>query len=400
MGGDKMLKREKLQSGRFLIILTALLFCTFCSCSSTFPIGETREGDETLFRFVFLGDSRGDYKADPPVYLAEEVFQKIIKRILALSPKPEFVIFNGDMVAKTTYKEAPEKIERWQSIFLLPLQKNGIKIYTAPGNHILDGNALNQDNSIRYIPLFRKYFQADNPRNGPSIYKGVTYSFTYKNCHFVTVTPFITHRGIDNRELKPGEFVQKKKDFEYFINRENRRWLEGDLRRNHADFTIAFTHCPLYPVGPHHEDRKNLHAHPSNRDRIAQILIDYSVDAYLTSHEHLYARVNLSSSNPASSKLKGNLVQVVVGSASAPLSNKPPRKDMVFEVYQKVYEFLVADVKRNRIEFNVFDEKGNRIDSFSIFKKMKKPISKNYIILFPLSQEDFHGSLKKKNTCN
>jgi hypothetical protein len=394
-----MLKREKLQSGRFLVILTVLLFYTFFSCRSI-PPGETRESDETLFRFVFLGDSRGDYKADPPVYLAEEVFQKIIKRILDLSPKPEFVIFNGDMVAKTTFKEAPEVIERWQSIFLHPLQKNGITIYTAPGNHILDGNALNKDNSIRYIPLFRKYFQADNPLNGPSIYKGVTYSFTYKNCHFVTVTPFITKRGIDNRELKPGEFVQKKNDFEYFINSENRRWLEGDLKRNRADFTIVFTHCPLYPVGPHHEDRKNLHAHPSNRDRIAQLLVDNSVDVYLASHEHLYARVNLSSSNPPSSKLRGNLVQVVVGSASAPLDGTPPRKDMVFEVYQKVYEFLVADVKRNRIEFNVYDEKGNKIDSFSIFRKIKKPVTQNYIILFPLSQEDFHGNLKKKNTCN
>jgi hypothetical protein len=400
MGGDKMLKREKLQRGLLNTIPILLIISIFCSCSSTLPIGETRETDKTLFRFVFLGDTRGDYKTVPPVYLAEEVFREIVKRILELSPKPTFVIFNGDMVAKTTYKEAPEKIERWQSIFLLPLQKNGIKIYTAPGNHILDGNALNQDNSIRYIPLFRKYFQADNPLNGPSIYKGVTYSFTHKNCHFVTVTPFITQRGIDNSELKPGEFVQKKKDFEYFINRENRRWLEGDLRRNHADFTIAFTHCPLYPVGPHYEDRKNLHAHQHNRDSIAQILVDNSVDIYLASHEHLYARVKLSPSNPASSKLRGDFLQVVVGSASAPLSNKPPRKDMVFEKYQKVYEFLVADVKRNRIEFNVFDEKGNRIDSFSIFKKMKKPISKNYIILFPLSQEDFHGSLKKKNTCN
>lgn len=394
-----MLKMKKLQSGRFIIILTVFLLFTFCSCRSI-PSGEIRESDETLFRFVFLGDSRGDYKADPPVYLAEEVFQKIIKRILALSPKPEFVIFNGDMVAKTTFKEAPEVIERWQSIFLQPLQKNGITIYTTPGNHILDGNAMNKDNSIRYIPLFRKYFQADNPLNGPSIYKGVTYSFTYKNCHFVTVTPFITHGGADNRELKPGEFVQKDKEFEYFINRENRRWLEGDLRRNRADFTIVFTHCPLYPVGPHYKDRKNLHAHPSNRDRIAQILVDNGVDVYLTSHEHLYARVNLSSSNPPSSKLSGNLLQVVVGSASAPLSDSPPRKDMTFESYQKVYEFLVADVKRNHIECNVFDEKGDRIDSFSIFKKIKKPVTHNHIILFPLSQEVFHGNLKKKNTCN
>jgi hypothetical protein len=395
-----MLKREKLKRGISYLIPILLIISIFWDCSSTLPIGETRESDETLFRFVFLGDTRGDYKADPPVYLAEEVFQKIIKRILALSPKPEFVIFNGDMVAKTTYKEAPEMIERWQCIFIKPLRENGITIYITPGNHILDGNAVNKDNSIRYIPLFRKYFQADNPLNGPSFYKGVTYSFTHKNCHFVTVTPFITQKGIDNSEIKPGEFVQKKNDFEYFINMENLRWLEEDLKRNNADFTIVFTHCPLYPVGPHFEDRKNLHAHQDNRDRIAQILVDNSVDIYLASHEHLYARVNLSSSNPPSSKLRGNLVQVVVGSASAPLNGASPRKDMVFEKYQKVYEFMVADVKRNRIECNVYDENGNTIDSFSILKKIKKSISKNYILQLPLFREDFHGKLKKKNKYN
>jgi len=356
----------------YLIVICSLLL-TYFACSS--PIGNrthhiektTQVPDATLFRFVFLGDTRGDYKADPSCYLAEEPLRKIVKEILDLVPRPDFVIFNGDMVAKTAYRKAPGKIKRWRSIFQYPMKSNNIPVYTTPGNHVIDGNATDPDNSMRYIPLFRTYFQADNPMNGPKGYKGVTYSFTYKNCHFVTVTSFMTHEGYDNRELSPREFVQKKRDFEYFINEKNRRWLKEDLKRDHSDFTLFFTHCPIYPVGPHYKDKMSLHAHPASRSMIAGILIDDGVHAFFTSHEHLYARVNLGPSNPVPSGLEGHLLQVIIGSAGAPLSSKPARKDMVLEKYKKTYNYLVADVSSNMIKCVVYDDNGNEIDSFSIF---------------------------------
>ncbi|MDY7037333.1 MAG: metallophosphoesterase [Thermodesulfobacteriota bacterium] len=345
---------------------------THFACSS--PLGNsthniertTQVTDATLFRFVFLGDTRGDYKSDPPCYLAEETLRKIVRKILDLVPRPDFVIFNGDMVAKTAYRKAPGAIKRWQSVFLNPMKSNRILVYTTPGNHVIDGNATNPDNSMRYIPLFNKYFQADNPMNGPKGYKGVSYSFTYKNCHFVTVTSFMTHKGYDNRELSSREFIQKKKDFEYFINKKNRRWLKEDLKRDHSDFTLFFTHCPIYPVGPHYKDKLSFHAHPANSSIIARTLIDDGVHAFLASHEHLYARANLGPSNPDSSGLKGELLQVIIGSAGAPLSSKPARKDMVFEKYEKTYNYLVADVRSNMIKCVVYDDNDGEIDSFSI----------------------------------
>lgn len=322
--------------------------------------------DPTLFRFVFTGDSRGDYQAEPPVYLVEDILAQIVGHILALKPGPEFVIFNGDMVAKTTFTKAPEMMARWRAVFQEPLQKAGVRVYTAPGNHVLDQKQPCAVDEICYVPRFVRNFQADNPMNGPAGYEGVTYSFTHENVHFVTATSFITHNGPDNIEVPPALFRQQQKNFEYFINRPNRQWLARDLARDDSAFTVFFTHNPLYPVGPHHKDMKGLHAYPDMRAQVAAILTADGVDIFLASHEHLYARSTLGPGNPTGAAPAAALPQVVVGAASAPLAATPARSDMRFEKYLAAYAFLVGDVKADRIEFRAYDQNAHEIDSFSI----------------------------------
>jgi hypothetical protein len=101
---------------------------------------------------------------------------------------------------------------------------------------------------------------------------------------------------------------------------------------------------------------------------LANLLIENDVDVYLTSHEHLYARVHLDSDNPRSSGLQGDLLEVVVGSASAPPEDTQ-RKDMKYESYAVGHEYLVGDVRTDSIEFSVHDQNGNEIDNFVIPKK-------------------------------
>ncbi|MCP3939951.1 MAG: hypothetical protein GY710_00520 [Desulfobacteraceae bacterium] len=327
--------------------------------------------DKSLFRFVVLGDSRGNYHADPPVYLEVASLQKITGQILALNPQPRLVIFNGDMVAKTTYEKAPDVIKQWQDIFLKPLQARGISVYIVPGNHIVDTRGQNSNTDVSYISQFRKYYMADNPSNGPLRYEGVTYSFNEENVHFSTATPFTTHDGWDNTEIAPKDYFQKKKNWEYFMNRENRAWLRQDLKNNTAEFDIFFVHLPLYPTGPHYKDKKGFNSHPANRDALARILTDNKVDIVFAAHEHLYARTNLTDINPDNSSLKGNLVQVVSGAAGAPFSQVGQRGDMGFEKYLPAVHFVVGDVNKENILFNVYDIKNQLIDSFGISRQEK-----------------------------
>ena len=325
--------------------------------------------DPTLYRFVFTGDSRGDYKAKPPVYLEEELLSRTAGYIQALEPRPEFVIFNGDMVAKTTFTQAPEVIKRWHQVFQEPLKAAGIKVYIAPGNHVVDQKKPCPPGETCYISLFNRSFPSDSPKNGPAGYEGVSYSFTQGNVHFVTVTSFMSHDGPDHSELTPAEFTQPKSQFEYFVNEANRNWLQQDLATDRSPFTVFFTHVPPYAVGPHHEDKKGMDAHPANRDALAGILVDNGVDIVLASHEHLYARADLGPENPVGSGPKGPLPEVVVGSVSAPLNTEPARADMVFAKYLATYGYLVADVKKDRIEFQMFNGDNQPIDFFTIKAK-------------------------------
>ncbi|KPA15243.1 metallophosphoesterase [Candidatus Magnetomorum sp. HK-1] len=332
------------------------------------------EDSEILFRFVFTGDSRGDYKGSPPDDIAEEILELFTKRILLLSPKPDFVIFNGDMVAKTAYRNGGHAIQIWKTVFEKPIREAGIKLFITPGNHIIDQKWPTQSkerDSIQYISWFRKHFLADNPLNGPRMFKGVSYSFTHKNCHFVTTPSFITHFGPDNFELSSKKFIQKKKKFEYFINRDNRIWLQDDLETSKSDFKIFFSHCPLFAVGPHYKDKKNFHAHPLNKAKLETILFNNTIDLILGSHEHVYSRVRLGPSNPISSGFQGTMTQVVVGSCSAPLSKKEPRNDLVVDKYLSEYAILVADVAKDRIQCKAIKHDGEAIDAFTIFNNHK-----------------------------
>jgi DNA repair exonuclease SbcCD nuclease subunit len=346
-----------------IVILSSVLLFSF-GCFNNY-----KKVENSKLRFVFLGDTRGDYKAKIPIYFTEKILDQFVKQIIKIQPKPEFVIFNGDMVAKTAYTNSKNTIKRWNEIFTIPIKKAGIKIFITPGNHIIDQKTKNpMISASNYIKRFSRDFPNDNPQNGPGIYKGVSYSFDYKNCHFSTVTSFISHRGKDNTEVKKRNFVQKKKDFEYFINKENRKWLLKDLKKSQADFNIFFTHCPLFPVGPHYKDKKSLHAHRKNQQNVAAILTKNKIDLYLTSHEHMYARSKLGPKNPINSGLKGEYQQVILGSAGAPMTKKPSRTDMKHEVFTYQYDMMIADLTDKYIECNVYDQNKKLIDNFRVYK--------------------------------
>ena len=383
----------------FVLVLSTSLLCGCSRTSQSSPKSSSspKLGKHAPFRFVVVADSRGDYKKKPPTYATWLSLYKITTRILALHPKPRLVIFNGDMVAKTAYCNEIQAISFWKDIFLKPLQKNGIKVYITPGNHIVDRKC---SPIIGYIDLFNAYYGSANPQNGPRKYRGVSFSFTVGDVHFATVTPFTTHRGWDNKnEIRPQHYAQQGKGWEYYVNKANRVWLHQDLRQSKAMYKIFFTHVPLYPIGPHHRDRKGLHAHPKTRDELAKILINSDVDAVIVAHEHKYCRAMISHNNPKDSHLKKGFLQVVVGTAGAPLKKEAgvqvkrtvtthtvsKKRTTVTEVtttskpshsqakgkarcavQSDAPHYLVADVEKDKIQFRVFTANNERIDEFSI----------------------------------
>ncbi len=352
------------------LFFSILLSAAIISCSS---LVTSQEKNDFLFRFVFTGDSRGDYNAKPPVMLSSDILKKFMDIIIKMDPKPEFLFFNGDMVAKTAYRseEGLKAVDEWNQIVADKMAEHGIKLYIIPGNHIVDQKEKTQGGNVQYIERFRKYFKKNaNPKNGPSLYKDVTFSFDHKNTHFTTVISFMTHDGPDNKELTPDKFVHTEQIFEYFVPKENREWLQNDLKNSDKDFKLFIVHCPLYPVGPHYKDKKSLHAHPANRDDVMSILIANNTDAILASHEHLYARLDLSPERIEGLKINYIMPEIIIGSAGAPLYNKK-REDIKIDVIKPEYTLLIGDVYKDRIVLKVINENGNEIDKIIIQKKRK-----------------------------
>ncbi|MEI8007820.1 MAG: metallophosphoesterase, partial [Bacteroidota bacterium] len=86
---------------------------------------------ETL-RFVFMADCRGTSTMDQ---VNTPVLNAIISQVGALSPKPSFVMFGGDM-SYSGYIHSSYTFQAWKDLFA-PLTGNGIPLYTALGNHEL-----------------------------------------------------------------------------------------------------------------------------------------------------------------------------------------------------------------------------------------------------------------------
>ena len=125
------MKSFRIVKGRFNIVALTLLIVVVamlggCGSSNSVQKGGTVE----TLRFVFLADSRGAALDDP---VNTPVLTAIIGQIAALSPKPSFVIFGGDMSYRG-YIGSSYTFQAWKDLFA-PLTGSGVALYTAVGNH-------------------------------------------------------------------------------------------------------------------------------------------------------------------------------------------------------------------------------------------------------------------------
>ena len=130
---------------------------------------------EASFRFVVYGDSRGSALADP---YNTAVLGFINSQITQLNPRPDFVLFGGDMVY------AGSNVGK--TVFYLPVWKtfmdstmDGIPYYTAVGNRDLYPGVWPEDKDLQisYVTTFS--FLPSNGPTSPTDYTKLVYSFEF-----------------------------------------------------------------------------------------------------------------------------------------------------------------------------------------------------------------------------
>ena len=193
-------------------------------------------------RFVFLADSPvGTIPPNPtPTDLINTaVLNPIINQILALNPRPAFVVYGGDQAAcgalNGTYN-----FQAFKSV-MAPLTNAGIKLYTALGNRELFNPTFNPLAPNTFYLANQQIYQrefVDNPGNGPSGYEHLVYSFESPggDAFFAVLDPYHLTADDPSPNLN-GTFDNTQ------LN-----WLATQVAQTKATHKFLFTHAPYYYV--------------------------------------------------------------------------------------------------------------------------------------------------------
>jgi len=344
-----------------LLIVVVAMLMNGCTKSKPEQQGGTGVTDETL-RFVFLADSRGD-SLDHPVNLP--VLTAIISQIAALSPKPSFVIFGGDMSYRG-YIGSSYTFQAWKDLFV-PFGST-VPLYTAIGNHEL----YHEHASYGYLLVNQLEYQnvfSENPANGPAGYEHLTYSFTSPsgNSFFAVLDPYYVTKDTVHMGLGGN------------IDSTQMVWLKAQVAQTKATHKFLFIHTPYYYISNDPEE-------PSSANQSFTALWSFldanKFDFYACGHSHLYSRKTIDSSVPPNPQTtpptplwQNNVVQLLNGTCGAGPSTDTidPNIKISWNVHNdaKTYYFSVVDISGSTVTVNSYSGyKGaySVFDTFTINK--------------------------------
>jgi predicted phosphodiesterase len=266
--------------------------------------------NESSFSFAEIGDTQS-FSTNPNGNL-----QKAVRSLNEQSPA--FIIATGDLLSSCDGgSKCDSKYSSWKKI-LGPLAN---KTYAVQGNH--DRTSKDKSDS--------SWLRAFNfPMNGPEGFKGFTYSFDYKNSHFVA--------------------LDSEKPREHAINDTQRKWLEQDLSKNTKENTFVFFHEPAFRMC---QDPDNLGDDPSERNALWDTLKKHKVTAVFNGHCHMFAR-----------KVQDGIHEFLLGSTDSKADDllQPGMTDYGLT---GGHYYAIISVSGKKIDYKLYSVDGNLLHNFS-----------------------------------
>ncbi len=337
----------------FFIVVTLGGGCTHKS--------EQQSGTGETLRFVFMADCRGTSTLDQ---VNTPVLNAIIGQVGALSPKPSFVMFGGDM-SYSGYINSTYTFQAWKDLFA-PLTSNGIPLYTALGNHELYLSSSDSGFNLGNQQEFQQVF-SENPSNGPPGYQHLTYSFTSPggNSFFAVLDAYyLTHTYKDSTVGGNIDSTQMS-------------WLKTQVAQTRATHKFLFIHSPYYYVN---HDPEEPSAANKTYTELWAFLDANKFDLYACGHSHLYSRKTIDSSVapnpqtiPPTPSWQNNVVQLLNGTCGTHVETTSidPAIRASWNVHNDslTYYFSVIDISGSTVTVNSY--KGNTgayivFDTFTI----------------------------------
>ncbi|WP_068468803.1 metallophosphoesterase family protein [Candidatus Protochlamydia phocaeensis] len=306
------------------------------------------------FRFVVYADSRAP-KGDPAAF-NQAILGYINSQIAELEPRPDFVVFIGDMVNRTLSADgSTNNLAYWKAFMEAGL--GGIPIFVAVGNTDLYGNS-----GWTEFPMQAVYQATFNemPSNGPPNYNKLAYFFEYGEGKERSLFAVLDSFGFY-------ESQGTLQNFDNGFDSEQIAWFYQVSSGSEAHHKFAFSHGPAFSI-------EGFPVNDSVRV-IWNLMEEFKYDMFYCGHEHIYSRWAINKKvYPLATR---KLTQTIVGSAGAtpdPLSRVKvnPEKAHIYSGYT----YVVVDVKDRLVSQRSFAVVSNglgglttkKIDCFKLIK--------------------------------
>jgi len=349
-------------------IVAVLIFCLVAAIlSASLP---TASGHCETLRFVFMADGRGDSLDD---LINTTALNAINSQILALSPRPSFVIYGGDSVYRG-YSGGAYNFQKFKDA-MQSLTDAGIKLYTVMGNH-----ELYREETPGFSLANQEEFQnqfTDNPGNGPDGYKRLVYSFespggdaffAIGDCYYLIADDPNPALNLEGDGSLYGQFDDNQLT-----------WLANRAAQTKATHKFFFVHAPYYQITGSQSYQN------TSFTQLWSILDKNRFDIFCCGHVHLYSRKTINSSIAPAPQLippvqwEQNVTQLLTGTCGADVDNGTPlvvnRKQWHVFNDDATYYFSVVDINGNYVKVASYGGESSPyqvIDHFKIFRVKPK----------------------------
>lgn len=275
-----------------LFTLNLLLVMLTSSCNGVeHDALDTTGSDSVVYSFAVLGCNRIDkadtagYRVNNPSTANLAQLDRTLADVALLQPKPDFVFFTGDMVIgyanDSTFLR--DELQAWKNhVEHSPVRLAGIPIIAIPGNHESQNEVKKATTSAErtWLQIMAPYIYGSN---GPtpetdgvdglqSDQSRLTYSFNFKDAHFVVISSDPV-----GRDWRPPS-----------------HWIADDISEARSNPSVkhifAFAHKPAYAwdYGKPAEENDGLGMDPANRDILWNALEANHAEAMIAAHNHVY----------------------------------------------------------------------------------------------------------------
>ncbi|MFA4817360.1 MAG: metallophosphoesterase [Parcubacteria group bacterium] len=266
------------------------------------------------FTFAILGDSQWWPTKDRWT----DQFETILEKLKDFHP--EFILGMGDLSSMEGCRTADKcaaYFERWRD----EVKVVSPNVYPAIGNHDYENGGME---------LWQKIF--NTPNDGPAESRGTTYSFDYKNSHFVFLNSEQEDQPLD-------QSVQMK-------------WMKDDLENTSKRNVFIINHRPNFP------------SQSFSQTHMWQTFFNNDVLAYFSGHIHTYCYRPVSAANIDGAG--DNIIQhFVIGNSGS----RTMPSIIGCEQASSLAHFAIVSIKGPDMNVKIYDFEGNELYALNFKNK-------------------------------